>query len=97
MDNWDFFEKNLKDAKNSTGALQKQAEIYGDSWQAAADRVKASIETIYSSLINEQVIISGLDTLKEFLDIVNGVVNGLGGLPGILTLVGVALTKVFTP
>ncbi len=32
MDNWDFMKENLKTVENSTGTLQKQADIYAESW-----------------------------------------------------------------
>jgi TP901 family phage tail tape measure protein len=35
MDNWDFMEENLATAKNSTGTLQEQADIYAESWEGA--------------------------------------------------------------
>jgi hypothetical protein len=44
MDNWnsgdgDSFMANLATATDSSGALQEQADIYAESWEAAADRV----------------------------------------------------------
>jgi hypothetical protein len=47
MDNWDFMKKNLNTAANAEGELQRQADIYAESWEAASKRVKAALETIY--------------------------------------------------
>jgi TP901 family phage tail tape measure protein len=47
MDNWGTFQENLSMAQNSEGALQEQADIYAESWEAARDRVTAAAETIY--------------------------------------------------
>jgi hypothetical protein len=52
MDNWnngdnDSMTANLNTAYGSTGALQEQADIYAESWEASRDRVRASLEGIY--------------------------------------------------
>jgi hypothetical protein len=39
MENWDYFKDNLEVAKDATGTLQKQADIYAESWEAAQKRV----------------------------------------------------------
>lgn len=95
MDHWDFFKQNLETANNSTGALQDQADIYAESWEAASKRVKAAAETIYSDLLNDDFFISLTDGLAKVLEGVDGLIKGLGGVPGILTLTGTIATKVF--
>ena len=35
MNNWDYFKENVEVAEESTGTLQKQADIYAESWEAA--------------------------------------------------------------
>jgi hypothetical protein len=52
MDNWDSGDAdsmmaNLKTISESDGALDRQADIYAQSWEAAEKRVKASLEGIY--------------------------------------------------
>ena len=47
MDNWDFFQSNVKVAEEAEGTLNKQAETYAEGWEAASDRVRASMESIY--------------------------------------------------
>jgi hypothetical protein len=53
MENWDNGDNdsmvaNLNTAKNSTGELDKQANIYAESWEAASERAKASMESIFN-------------------------------------------------
>lgn len=95
MDNWDFFKENLETANNSTGALQEQADIYAESWEAASKRVKAAAETIYSDLLNDDFFISLTDGLAKVLEGVDGLIKGLGGVPGILGIIGTVSTRVF--
>ena len=92
MDNWDSgdsdsFMANLNTAYNSEGALQEQQEIYAESWEAAADRVTAATEDIYDSLINDEAIVVLLNGLEKILNVVGALVDGFGGLKGILLLV----------
>ena len=92
MDNWDngdsdSFMANLNTAYNSEGALQEQQDIYAESWEAAADRVTAATEDIYDSLINDEAIVVLLNGLEKVLNVVGALVDGFGGLKGILLLV----------
>ena len=96
MDNWDFFQKNLATTQNSEGTLQKQAEIYAESWEAARDRVTAAAQEIYSQLINDEFFVDLNDFFAGFLGTVSNVIKHLGGLKGVLAGVGALITTVFS-
>ena len=94
MDNWDYFQENVDRANNAAGALQKQQDIYAESWAAASKQVQASMEGIFDSVINDKFVISATKGFATVLDSVKGLTNGLGGLDGMLGVVGnIALTK----
>lgn len=95
MDNWDTFQENLGTAYNSTGALQEQADIYAESWEAARDRVTAAAESIYQSLIDDKFFIGLNNGLAEILENIEQLIKSLGGLPGVLSLVGSLIFKIF--
>lgn len=95
MDNWDFFQENLASAYGAEGSLQVQADIYAESWEAARDRVTAAAENIYDSVINDQLFIDLDNALTPVLNTIADIVNALGGLPGILAVVGSAMTRAF--
>lgn len=95
MDNWDFMKENLMVAKGSEGELQKQADIYAESWKAAKERVKASAQAIYSDLIDDDFFIGLNNTLATALSGLDKFIDAIGGIPGVLGLVGIALTTVF--
>ena len=100
MENWnsgdsDSMMANLATTKNAEGALQEQADIYAESWEAARDRVTASAEQIYSALLNDKFFIALNNGFAGFLDIVNGVIDGLGGVKGILLGLGAIFLKVY--
>ena len=96
MNNYDFYKENVERAKNSEGSLQEQADIYAESWEAAKDRVKASAEAIYKSLINDQFFIEFNNGISTLLDGVNGFIKGMGGVKGLLLSLGSIVTRVFS-
>ena len=101
MDNWnsgdgDSFMANLATATGSSGALQEQADIYAESWEAAADRVQTAAEAIYDKLINDEFFINLLNNVEKLLEFINNLIDGLGGLRGVLFALGTIVTKVFS-
>lgn len=95
MDNWDYFKENLGVANNATGALQEQADIYAESWEAARDRVTASWEAIFDKLINDKAFIHILDGVSAIVDKVGTLIDALGGLRGVLFTIGSIATRLF--
>ena len=96
MDNFDVYQQNLKIAANSKGTIQAQADIYAKSWEAAQKRVKASAESIYSDLINDDFFIGLNNGFATFLDILDQIIDGFGGLKTLLPMIGAALTNLFS-
>ena len=96
MDNWGYFQQNLGVANTSEGALQKQADIYAESWEAASDRVTAAAEEIYQSLINDEFFIDLLNDVEKVLKFIDRLIDNLGGLEGVLTAIGAVVTRVFS-
>ena len=94
MDNWDYFQENVNRANSASGALQKQQDIYAESWAAASKQVQASMEGIFDSVINDKFVIGATKGFATVLDSVKGLTQGLGGLDGMLVSVGnIALGK----
>lgn len=95
MDNWDFMQENLGVASNAEGTLQEQADIYAESWEAAQKRVKAAAQAIYGELLDDKFFIKLTNTLADVIDKIDDVIQALGGLPGVLSLIGSLVTKIF--
>jgi hypothetical protein len=49
--------------------------------------VQAALESIYSKLIDDDAFISALDHITEFIDVIDTVIDKLGGLSGVVTKV----------
>ena len=95
MDNWDFMKENLEIAKGATGELQKQADIFAESWEAARKNVKASAEGIYDSLIKDEFWIDLTNGFAGFLKIIENAIDSVGGLKGVLLGLAIILQKQF--
>lgn len=84
MDNWDKFQQNLSIAQGSEGALQNQADIYAESWEAARDRIKAAMEGLYDTLINDKFFIELNNTLEKIITGVDKFIQNLGGVKAVI-------------
>jgi hypothetical protein len=82
-------------AATADGTLNQQAEIYGESWEAASNRVRTALEGIYDSVLEDDMFIGILNGLAEVLGFIEGVVDALGGMKGLLVAIGAVLTNVF--
>ena len=95
FDNWDFMKQNLNAAATADGTLDKQAAIYADSWEAARKRVKASAESIYDSLIDEEFFKDFDNGIAKTLQAIQALIDNIGGLKSVLLGIGVLATKIF--
>ena len=95
MDNWDFFKENLAMAQDADGALEQQAEIYAESWEAARDRTKVAAEDIYDSLINPDFYIKVDDLITPLLSGTADVIDAMGGMNGVLAASVLLINKVY--
>ena len=93
MNNFDAFEDNVASAKASEGTLQKQADIYAESWEAARDRVSAAAQEIYNDLLDDEFFIKLLNGFEGLLSGIGDVIDGVGGLKGVLLIVGSIFMK----
>ena len=96
MENMDKYEKNMKTANNATGTLDKQAATYAESWEAASARVQASLEGIYQKLLDSSGFVKILNVINSMIGLVDRLVDGFGGLSGIIAAIGSIATQVFS-
>ena len=97
MDNYDYYEKYKEIAETgSAGTLQKQQEIYAESWEGASKRVKAAMEGIYQAVLDDSFFITLTNGFADILNVVGQLAEGLGGLKTILPLIGALMLKTFS-
>ncbi len=97
MDNWDSFQKNLQTAQQAQGTLQKQADIYAESWEAASKHVKAASETIYKNLFDDKFFIGLTNTFGSVLDMTGTLTNQMGGFKGVMSTIANFALNTFAP
>ena len=95
MENWDTFQDNLNTAYSSSGSLEEQNKIYEESWVAATNRITAALEEMWNALLNDEAFIKFFDIIADFIDLLDNVIDGLGGFKGILTTIGTIATQIF--
>jgi hypothetical protein len=78
------------------GALQEQADIYAESWEAANARVKAAAESIFSEILDDNVFIGALNSIANIIEGIDTLIDRMGGLSGVLSTLGLVLTQVFS-
>ena len=88
FENWDQYQNNMTIAGDSEGALDEMQEKWATGWEAASNRVRNSMEGIYSSLINDSVVTGFLNVIAEVISGVDSVIDKMGGLGSVVTLVG---------
>ena len=87
FENFDKYQANLKTAQSADGELNKQQEIYAQSWEAASKRAKAAMEDLYSSLINDKAMITFSNFFTNILNLVNNINEGFGGALNVIGLI----------
>lgn len=95
FENFDYYQELVGVAKNSEGELSKQAQIYEESWKAAAKRVKASAEEIYNAIINDQMFIDLDNGLTDILHVIAQIVEAAGGLKGLINIATFAALSLY--
>ena len=95
MNNWDVMDNNLAISFSADGELDKQAEIYAESWEAARDRVTAAAENIYTKVLDDDFFIAFLDGFANVIDGISGAIDAFGGLKGILLTIGAIASRLF--
>lgn len=96
MENQDLYKKSMGIAANSSGELSKQASIFEESWRGAANRVQASLEKLYSQLVNDKAMTKMLDIAEKFVTTITGAIDSFGGLGGVIASAGGLLARYFS-
>lgn len=96
MDNFDAFQENIKTASNAEGTLQKQADIYAESWEGAEKRVRAAAEAIYQDLLDDEFFIKLTNEFADVLKTIDRIIDSFGGLKGVLSQLAPIITQIFS-
>ena len=96
FENFDQYEAALATAQNAAGTLQEQQDIYMESTAAHLDKLKASVEDIYDSLLDPDALEPLIDGLSEAATLLANFVDALGGGGVVLQTLGSIAVTVFS-
>lgn len=96
MNNYNEVMANQQIAESSGGTVEKQQEIYAESWEAASKRAKAALEGLYATLLDDKGFIEITNGFAKIIDFVKTFTESLGGLKGVLLIVSTLLMKTFS-
>lgn len=95
FDNWDMYQETLAISQSASGTLQEQADIYADSWQAAAQRVQTSLQDMYEDFMDSDVFIGLLDGADNVVQGFNAAIDSVGGFGNALLLIVNSIAPAF--
>ena len=96
FDNWEMYKDTLDTARDSTGALQEQQDIYMESTAAHLQAVRTAWEGVYGELMTSDNINTVADVFTHILETVKSVIQALGGVKPILTQVAGLMIQAFS-
>lgn len=91
MESQDAYHQNLEWAKNADGAVDKQMEYYEESWTAAQNRFKDSLNEVYNQLDIEDGAKALYGTLDKVASSTANILEQMGGVKTLfLAIAGIA-------
>ena len=96
-DNWSKVQKNIEIARKSDGTLEKQQEIWSESFEAATKRVEEAKKQLYEDLVNDNALIKLNDIFANILHGVGNVIKSAGGIIPIILMITATLSKILWP
>lgn len=97
FDNWSKYSDALDVAKNSTGELQRQQDIYMESTAAHLQAVKTAWEGVYGQLMSSDDINKVADFFTAILKKVETFLESIGGIGPVLQMVAGYMLQAFGP
>ena len=96
MDNSDMYREYLSASENAEGTLDQMNEEYLDSLEGRTAKIQASLEGIFSSIFDTDVVYPFIDAMQKFLDILQTLIDSLGGGSTIVLGLVSAFTQLFS-
>ena len=95
MKNWDKVTENIEVAKNATGTLAEQQEIYMESTEAKLKTLKATWQDLYGGLVKSDELNAGIEALTSFVQVFDDFFDSFGGGIKSISAFGIVLSGVF--
>lgn len=96
FDNWDMYTNALNTSQSALGTLSKQNNIYMESVEGHLNQLRTATEGFYDSLMDADGLNPMIDSLTDFMTLLDNITQSIGGLGPILLILGATATKVFS-
>ena len=96
FDNFEKYNEALETARNATGTLQEQQDIYMQGLAAHLQKLKAAVENIYDSFTDSDSINSLIDELSVAANLTANLIDSIGGGGAVLKSLGAIGVTVFS-
>lgn len=94
MDNWSEVQSNIVKAEGSTGEISKQANIWADSYEAAAKRVEEAKARVSENFLNSEDVVNLTNAFADLITWTDSFIESVGGIiPLGLTIAGLFSKK----
>lgn len=92
MDNSDMYQQFKEGSTGASGTLDQMNEEYINSMAGRSAKLQATLEGLFNSVFNPDNFYPAIDALTNFVDLINKLVDSIGGgqtvLTGIIALFG---------
>ena len=95
FDNWTQYSDMLNVSLNAQGALDEKNNRYLESTQAHLNELKSTYQDLYATLINSNEINTGIDTIRNLVQVLDNFLEGFGGGIKSVTAFGSIIAYVF--
>lgn len=88
LSNWQMIEEAYAIAENSSGSAMKEQEKWEQGLEARTNKLKASLETLSTTLLDSDFLGGAIDAGRGFIDILTAIIDKLGVIPTLLAGIG---------
>lgn len=97
MNNADYFDKAYASTQNADGMMDQMQDVYTQSIEGRLKTLQAAGEQVMSTLFDQDSVEPMLENLTNFVNLLNDIVNSMGGLSGVLQVIEVGMLRAFGP
>lgn len=95
MDNWDKVTENIEVAKDATGTLAEQQEIYMESTEAKLKTLKATWQDLYGSILQSDTLNVAIEGATNLVQVFDNFFDSFGGGIKSVVALGAVLANIF--
>ncbi|MDE6846136.1 MAG: phage tail tape measure protein [Lachnospiraceae bacterium] len=92
LENYDMYEKMLKEYADGLGSMDAEAEKTANSWEGRLNSLQNSWDSFINTLTNKEAIMGGVSFLDRLIQGAETLTDTIGEIPVVLTTLNTAMT-----